>query len=198
MAAIAVLLSMPAACAAAPMIEATVFEPGAIADGGVFGLTLSPQGTHALRVKSGSKREPLASIESVKTGGQWQARPIAPYCGNPAWKDTDPAFSPDGTQPIFQSTRPVQGKPEREGFDIWSVRPLPPAGASTSTWATSSTPTNRHPRPRWPPTASSHCTRRRSAGPTCGSHVNHFGATWPVVACLFCMRGVGGAELITS
>lgn len=118
----AVLLTVAAACMPATAQEtATMFEPGTISDGGVFGLTLSPDGRHALWVKSGGTREQLVIMEAFKKDGKWQPQSPVPFSGTPAWKDIDPAFSPDGTQVIFQSTRPVPGKPDRKGFDIWSV-----------------------------------------------------------------------------
>lgn len=107
---------------AAPALDLSgIFEAGRISDGGVFGLTLSPDGQHALWVRSGGRRDVLTIMESFKVKGEWQAPTVVPFSGNPAWKDIDPAFSPDGKSVIYQSTRPVHGKPERQGFDIWSV-----------------------------------------------------------------------------
>ncbi len=100
---------------------ALMFEPRAISDGGVFGLTLSPDGMHGLWVKSGGSRDKLVIMEARKKAGKWQPQSVVSFSGNPAWKDIDPAFSPDGKQLIFQSNRPVPGKPGRTGFDIWSV-----------------------------------------------------------------------------
>lgn len=98
-----------------------MFEPGRISDDGVFGLTLSPDGQHALWVQSSGKRDVLVILESHKVDGKWQAPAPVSFSGRPGWKDIDPAFSPDGKSLIFQSNRPVDGKPERKGFDIYSV-----------------------------------------------------------------------------
>jgi hypothetical protein len=116
------LFSIGAACLPAlAQHTATLFEPSTISDGGVFGLTLSPDGTHGLWVHSGGMRDKLVIMEARKRHGKWQPKTVAPFSGNPAWKDIDPVFSPDGKRIVFQSNRPVPGKPERKGFDIWSV-----------------------------------------------------------------------------
>lgn len=99
-----------------------MFERGTISDDGAFGLTLSPDGQHALWVRSGGRREVLVVMESRKAGGKWQAPTVAPFSGRAGWKDIDPMFSPDGRTLIFQSNRPVDGKPARTGFDVWAVQ----------------------------------------------------------------------------
>jgi hypothetical protein len=127
--AIALLLTASWSVGAAPALNPTgMFEPGLISDGGVFGLTISPDGRHALWVRSGGKREQLIIMQSFKVNGHWQKPSPVSFSTNPAWKDIDPAFSPDGKTVIFQSNRPVPGKPGRKGFDIWSVE------YSSGTW----------------------------------------------------------------
>lgn len=100
-----------------------MFEPNLVSDGGVFGLTISPNSKTALWVKSNGKRDTLYILESNKIDGKWQKPTVAPFSTkNGAWKDIDPMFSPDGKTVLYQSTRPVEGKPDRKGFDIWAVR----------------------------------------------------------------------------
>src|SRR5688572_689747 len=101
-----------------------LFEPGHLSKHGEFGLTISPDGLHAAWVQSNGGRDTLIIMESRKVGGHWQAPAAAAFSGKmeAGWKDIDPMFSPDGDQLIFQSTRPIPGKPDRKGFDIWAVK----------------------------------------------------------------------------
>ncbi len=100
-----------------------LFEPEIISNGGVFGLTISPDSKTALWVQSNGRRDTLLIMESHKLQGKWTApKPASFSITNAQWKDIDPMFSPDGKLVLFQSTRPVPGKPDREGFDIWAVR----------------------------------------------------------------------------
>ena len=103
--------------------EPIKFEPGKISNGGVFGLTISPNGNTALWVESNGRRDTLIIKESQKINGVWQEPVIASFSTTTAaWKDIDPVFSPDGQQVLFQSTRPVPDQPNRTGFDIWAVK----------------------------------------------------------------------------
>lgn len=102
--------------------QATLFHPQTFGRGGEFGLALSPNAKQALYVQSGGKRDTLLIMESRKQGGVWSAPIPASFSVRPEWKDIDPAFSPDGSLLIFQSTRPVPGKPGRSGFDVWAVK----------------------------------------------------------------------------
>lgn len=103
--------------------EPIMFEPGKISNGGVFGLTISPDGNTALWVESNGRRDTLIIKESQKINGVWQEPVIASFSTTTAaWKDIDPVFSPDGQQVLFQSTRPVPDQPNRTGFDIWAVK----------------------------------------------------------------------------
>lgn len=102
--------------------DAQLFEPGLISDGGVFGLTISPDGNTALWVKSNGRRDTLVILQSNKINGQWSKPVTASFSSADAqWKDIDPIFSPDGKTVLFQSTRKVPDQPGRTGFDIWAV-----------------------------------------------------------------------------
>lgn len=123
----ATVSAQPSQAPAAPEDPAAsegLFEPGLISDGGVFCLTLSPEGSQALWVRSGGARSALQIMESTRAEGRWQTPRAASFSGDPRWKDIDPMFSPDGRRLIFQSNRPVPGQPARSGFDIWSVHRL--------------------------------------------------------------------------
>ena len=103
--------------------QALMLEPGIISTGGEFGFTLSPDARTAFWVKSNGKRDSLVILWSQWQDGKWSVPDMAPFSGKPGiWSDIDPIFSPDGEMVLFQSDRPVPGKPEREGFDIWASR----------------------------------------------------------------------------
>ncbi|WP_290798659.1 TolB family protein [Flavihumibacter sp. UBA7668] len=100
-----------------------MFEPGLISNGGVFGLTISPDSRTALWVQSNGRRDTLVIMESHKKNGRWSKPVIAGFSSATAsWKDIDPMFSPGGDLVLFQSTRSVPDKPGRTGFDIWAVK----------------------------------------------------------------------------
>ncbi|SFG37417.1 WD40-like Beta Propeller Repeat [Duganella sp. CF458] len=98
-----------------------MFEPGLVSDNGAFGLTLSPDGRHALWVQSGGARTRLVIVEAHKVDGKWQKPAPVPFSATDGSRDIDPAFAPDGKSIIFQSNRPVPDQPARKGFDIYSV-----------------------------------------------------------------------------
>lgn len=98
---------------------ATIFAPDVISNDGVFGLTLSPKGDHAVWVSSKGKRDTLFIQESKKVNGRWQAPMITSFSGK--WRDIDPMFTPDGKTILFQSNRPVEGFPNRKRMDMWAV-----------------------------------------------------------------------------
>lgn len=116
------LFSLLSATSILAQDKATIFEPKKISNNGVFGLTVSPDGNEAFWVTSKGARDTLSILHSTKIDGKWQAGTTAGFSENKNWKDIDPMFSPDGKTILFQSTRPVEGKPDRKGFDIWAVK----------------------------------------------------------------------------
>jgi len=103
-------------------VQPSIFEEGRISNNGVFGLTLSPEADRALWVSSNGSRDTLFIMEAVYARDLWQKPVTASFSTNTgAWKDIDPMFSPDGKKVLFQSNRPVEGYPNRKGFDIWAV-----------------------------------------------------------------------------
>ncbi len=102
--------------------NAELFEPTTISKDDVFGLTISPDGKEAFWVNSNGGRDTLTIMQSHKLNGKWQKPEIASFSVNKSWKDIDPMFSPDGKTLLFQSNRPVEGKPDRKGFDIWAIK----------------------------------------------------------------------------
>ncbi|HYG04579.1 MAG TPA: hypothetical protein VD927_19160 [Chryseosolibacter sp.] len=102
-------------------IKPEILQPGKISNNGVFGYTLSPDGQEAFWVHSNGGRDTLQLMHARKVNGDWQKAGFATFSGNYKWKDIDPMFSPDGNKILFQSTRPVPGQVDREGFDIWAV-----------------------------------------------------------------------------
>lgn len=104
-------------------VSPELFEPNTISNGGVFGLTISPDSKTALWVLSKGKRDTLTIMESNKEKGQWTKPRIASFSASEGqWKDIDPMFSPDGKMVLFQSNRNTDRTSDRKDFDIWAVK----------------------------------------------------------------------------
>ncbi|WP_417941710.1 TolB family protein [Flavobacterium sp. RS13.1] len=104
-------------------ISPKLFEPNTISNGGVFGLTISPDSKTALWVLSKGKRDTLTIMESVKENGKWTQPRVASFSSaHGEWKDIDPIFSPDGKTVLFQSNRNTNRTSDRKDFDIWAVK----------------------------------------------------------------------------
>ncbi|MCL9806116.1 hypothetical protein NAT51_11310 [Flavobacterium amniphilum] len=105
--------------------EPEKFEPYKISNGGVFGLTISPDSETALWVNSKGKRDTLIIMESHKRDGKWTKPVVASFSSQKGmWKDIDPVFTPDGKTVLFQSNRSVENYPDRQGFDIWAAKKI--------------------------------------------------------------------------
>lgn len=102
--------------------QATLFEENTISNNGAFGLTISPDGKESFWVNSNGGRDTLTIMQRTKVNGKWQLPEITFFSKNRNWKDVDPMFSPDGKMLFFQSNRPVQGFPDKKGFDIWAIK----------------------------------------------------------------------------
>ena len=83
--------------------------------------TFSPDGREMIFMRSdpGFRRYQLLSSRCVD--GRWSAPVSPPFAAAPPAFDADPAFSPDGTELYFISTRQNRD-PADEDFDIWVVR----------------------------------------------------------------------------
>lgn len=118
-----------------------LFESNTISNGGVFGLTISPDSRIALWVSSQGKRDTLRIMEARKVDGKWSKPSVASFSSSTGeWKDIDPIFSPDGKMVLFQSNRNTHRPSERKDFDLWAVAltdtgwaaPYPLAGSINS------------------------------------------------------------------
>ncbi|HEX5817380.1 MAG TPA: hypothetical protein VFY20_00780 [Gemmatimonadales bacterium] len=84
--------------------QATVFAPGMISTGNVFGTTFTPDGRTIYFNRSTPDRASLTVYQSTRTATGWSDPVVAPFSGR--WRDFDAFVSPDGTQLWFNSNRP--------------------------------------------------------------------------------------------
>lgn len=103
--------------------KAKLVAKDTISTGEVFGLAVQPGGNQAFFVRSYGGRDSLHLYNATRQQGRWSKPTKAAFSGK--YKDIDPAFSPDGKQMLFNSTRPVLGKTATDDFDIWTIRQTP-------------------------------------------------------------------------
>ena len=105
-----------------PGDHAEVFAPG-IVDNGVptRDIAFTPDGDEIYFCQEVGQYSWTAILVSRRTDGVWSAPEVAPFSGNPAWTDLEPAIAPDGQRFYFLSTRPVEpdGQPGQQ--DIWAM-----------------------------------------------------------------------------
>jgi len=59
-------------------------------------------------------------VQTKLENGRWTKPEVAPFSGNPAYLDIEPAISPDGQRFFFLSTRPVPGAtPDSADYGRW-------------------------------------------------------------------------------
>lgn len=98
------------------------FGEGTLPSDRVFGIAVSPDGKAIYFVNSRGGRDTM-TIESARFQEKTLSAPSpVPFSKNPGvWKDIDPFVSPDGRLMLFNSNRPVPGRPNKKDFDIWAA-----------------------------------------------------------------------------
>ena len=117
-----------------PEAAAEIFAPDVISLPGriEFCLALSPDENEAFfAVRKGPGQWEIH--KTARKDGAWQPSVIAPFSG--VHSDLEPTFSPDGRRLFFSSNRPLEGRADADGFNLWLVerqgngwsppRPLP-------------------------------------------------------------------------
>jgi Tol biopolymer transport system component len=99
---------------------AVMFAPGIVSTGDVFASTFTPDGRTVVFTKF-SPPKPMTLMVSTFDGARWTTPATLPFSG--AYRDLDPAFSPDGRRLFFSSARPSGPSPAdtASGVDTWYV-----------------------------------------------------------------------------
>ncbi|HET7176368.1 MAG TPA: hypothetical protein VFK21_10225 [Gammaproteobacteria bacterium] len=109
-----------AAAVAEPIAAPEIFMPGSLSGPASEDcLSLTPDGSTAVYDISSGKN--VFMVQSHRVNGTWSKPEILPYSG--AWKDHDPALSPDGSFLVFASNRPLApGNPPQGNWGtLWKV-----------------------------------------------------------------------------
>ena len=116
-AAIAAIALLGAGAAAQPLAAPAIFAPGIISGPANDGTpTFTPDGKTLYFTRSGSGAGTI--LVSHLENGAWSKPEIAPFSG--VWNDQHPAISPDGSQLVFVSTRPVPHRTDRVAH-LWMM-----------------------------------------------------------------------------
>lgn len=113
----------PGLLGAAPPDTAALFAPGVVNRGlPCRDVAVAPGGDEIWWCEQvGDFRHSVLTV-ARRVGGVWRDPAVAPFSGDPRWRDIEPAFSPDGGTLFFASDRPASGDgPAAETTAIWRV-----------------------------------------------------------------------------
>jgi hypothetical protein len=109
--------------AAAAPDSAALFAPGVVNRGlPCRDVAIAPGGDEIWWCEQVGDGSFSTLITARRVGGVWQEPAVAPFSGDPRWRDIEPAFSHDGRTLFFASDRPASGDgPASEHMAIWRV-----------------------------------------------------------------------------
>lgn len=109
--------------ATAPDVAA-LFAPGVVNRGlPCRDLAIAPDGAEIWWCEQVGDARHSVLVVARRVRGAWQEPMVAPFSGDPRWRDLEPAFGHDGGTLFFASDRPASGDgPTAAPMAIWSVR----------------------------------------------------------------------------